>query len=337
MNLISEIEYHTKMKFTQIGAPQPNDIILASARDSSQSFEKVDKQVLPFFKDIAQEIISKYSSEEAVCRALAIISGYTKNLKQKSLLNSNEGMVTIKLTGNIEGISKGTHTILRTLKKNFGHEIINLMRSMKIMKNENGVVFDIPETFKEEFFNQVQNLENNTELVIELCQELPELKEIGLRDNRGYVNNNYSRENGNNQNGYRNYDNSRGGRGYGNTSRGYGNSGGRYKDGGEGGFSRRGGDSKGGWGDNSRGGFSGAEHSSRRFYSDNLELIEQGHFWRTIQRNAFATNIIEENTRGLNRLYFQMRNMQRLPFTRIAMVSLIIGGSVWTNRLKDLN
>ena len=149
--LLYRIEQSTNIKFKQVGAPQPSDIISASARDSSQSFGKVNKEVLHFFKDTARDLIDKYSSEEALCRALAIISGYTKTLKQKSLLTSLEGLVTLKLTGRIRGISGGSYAVYRLMKEFLRPDLVGSIKSMRIMRSEEGVVFDIFEKNKEEF------------------------------------------------------------------------------------------------------------------------------------------------------------------------------------------
>ena len=224
------------MKFKQIGAPQPNDIITASARDASQSFDDINKEILPFFKETADELISKYSAEEVICRALAIISGYTKNLKQKSLLNSTEGMVTMKLTGSIEGISGGTYNVFRLLKNNLDRGLVDTIKVMKVIKNDEGVVFDIPDKYKEAFIEEAHSLKKRSNLELEVCEELPELKEVGYNNfngNRNYSNgrfNNFSRGGGSgsggrfNNSGYsRNNSNYRGGNGYGNN-KGYQNS-----------------------------------------------------------------------------------------------------------------
>ena len=60
----------------------------ANARDISLGFDKVSSEVIPYFKETAKDIFTKYDPEDALCRALAIITGYTKTLTQRSLLTS---------------------------------------------------------------------------------------------------------------------------------------------------------------------------------------------------------------------------------------------------------
>ncbi len=55
--LIERIERIAKMKFKRTGVPQPVDIIKASARDIVISLKSVRDAVLPFFLDIAKEMI----------------------------------------------------------------------------------------------------------------------------------------------------------------------------------------------------------------------------------------------------------------------------------------
>ena len=58
----------------------------ANARDIKEGFELVENDVLPFFKETVDEILGKFKPEEALGRAMALITGYTKVLSQRSLL-----------------------------------------------------------------------------------------------------------------------------------------------------------------------------------------------------------------------------------------------------------
>lgn len=242
--LLYRIEQSTNIKFKQVGAPQPSDIISATARDSSQSFGKVNKEVLHFFKDTAKDLIVKYTAEEALCRALAIISGYTKTLKQKSMLTSLENMVTLKLSGRIKGLSSGTYSVFRLLRDLVDQRLVQSIKSMRIMKSEDGVVFDIFEKDKEEFMKLKDTFKDKENLTLEVCETLPELKEVGYSGGGGYGRNGYG-----------------GGRGYGGrSSRGYG--GGGY-----------GGGRSYGNGYGSRGGYGGSgdgDGGSRRFFNSKM-------------------------------------------------------------------
>lgn len=87
--LIERIERIAKMKFKRTGVPQPGDIIKASARDIVISLKSVRDIVLPFFTDIAREMIEEVGDPvKALAKALAYISGNTDKISQRSLLNS---------------------------------------------------------------------------------------------------------------------------------------------------------------------------------------------------------------------------------------------------------
>ncbi len=49
----------------------------ANSRDIALGFDKVNEGVIPFFEETAQAIMDKYDPKIALCRALAIITGYT--------------------------------------------------------------------------------------------------------------------------------------------------------------------------------------------------------------------------------------------------------------------
>jgi ATP-dependent RNA helicase DDX21 len=284
--LLYRIEQSTNIKFKQVGAPQPSDIISASARDSSQSFGKVNKEVLHFFKDTARDLIDKYSSEEALCRALAIISGYTKTLKQKSLLTSLEGMVTLKLTGRIRGISGGSYAVYRLMKEFLRPDLVGSIKSMRIMRSEEGVVFDVFEKHKEEFLKAKETFMEQEKLELGLCETLPELKEVGYSGGYGRNGGGYGRNGGGygrNRGGY-----GRNGGGYGGRNGGgYGRNGGGYGGRNGGGYGGRNG---GGYGDrggygNSSSNFGGNDGSSRKFFNSNKSQ-GNGNSWGSDKRGG---------------------------------------------------
>lgn len=82
--LITRIERIAKIKFKKVGAPQPNEIIEASARDIATSFATVHKDVLQPFASTAEDLVAEFGEKEALQRALAIISGNTEAIKQRS-------------------------------------------------------------------------------------------------------------------------------------------------------------------------------------------------------------------------------------------------------------
>ena len=287
--LLGRIEHNTNIKFSYIGAPQPADIIRATARDSMFSFESLNASVLPYFEETAKQLIEKYTATGALTRALAIMSGYTKSLKQKSLLNSMEGMVTIKVSGDIPNLSRGSYAVLKLFRELLDPQLVNNIKTMKMIRNNGGVVFDVREDQKDAFLNSAEKLQKENSMVLELCTELPDLMEVGGYGGRGgyggggggygrggggYGRNgggggggnswgrNNSRGYGNNRRNGGGYDrNGGGGGGYGRSSGGGGGGGGygRSNGGGGGGYGRNNG------GGNDGGGFGSGGGGARKF------------------------------------------------------------------------
>lgn len=172
--LMDRIEHQAKMKFKKIGAPQPIDIMRSNARDVSCSFDNVSSDVLVYFQDNVKTILAKYTPDEAICRALAVISGYTKSVQQRSLLFSVEGFVTYKMELDYEVRSPAFFWNL--LKKHFSPSITDNIKGMRFLKNHKGVVFDLREEDKKLFEEICENITVEG-LTIEAAKVLPETEE----------------------------------------------------------------------------------------------------------------------------------------------------------------
>lgn len=72
---------------------------------------------MQFFDNTSEEILSKYSAKEALNRALALISGYTKVIKQRSLLTGTEGYVSFILE--FQNQIPNVGFVWKFIKKNF--------------------------------------------------------------------------------------------------------------------------------------------------------------------------------------------------------------------------
>jgi ATP-dependent RNA helicase DDX21 len=171
---MDKIENMAKMKFKKIGAPQPSDIMRSNARDISCSFDNVSSDVLVYFQDNVKSILEKYTPDEAICRALAVISGYTKSVQQRSLLFSVEGYVTYKMELDHD-VRSPTH-FWGLLKKYFSPTITENIKGMRFLKNHKGVVFDLKEDDKK-LFDQVAETITEEGLTIEVATELPEFED----------------------------------------------------------------------------------------------------------------------------------------------------------------
>lgn len=172
--LLDRIEKYAKIKFKKIGVPQPEEIIAASAKDIATSFDDVSPDVLKPFQDTAQEIVDKFGVEEGLCRALAIISGHTKKISQRSLLWTVEGYVTVIVRVKTE-VTAPTH-VWNILRRNIDPKIVDAIKGVKILKDRLGAAFDIPNTLKEELLEAVSS-NPRIPFSIEFPSELPDLVE----------------------------------------------------------------------------------------------------------------------------------------------------------------
>ena len=253
---LAKIEHQAKISIKKVGIPQIADIMKANARDISLGFDKVSTDVIPFFEETAKDIFSKYKAEDALCRALAIITGYTKMIQQRSLLMSNDNHFTFIVEGDYEVRSVGY--FWNILRKYYTPLVVDSIKGMKLLSTKKGVAFDIPEQHKEKFLEIAKSFEQGMKCY--MATELPEMEEQRF--------NSYGR---NSRGGGRGYGNRRnggggGGRGYGNRNGGgggYGNrngGGGGYgnRNGGGGGYGNRNGGSRNGGGG---GGYGGGNRS----------------------------------------------------------------------------
>lgn len=82
--LITRIERIAKITFKKVGAPQPDEIIEAAAKDIATSFATVHPDCLKPFASTADDLVAEFGQKQALQRALAIISGNTQPIKQRS-------------------------------------------------------------------------------------------------------------------------------------------------------------------------------------------------------------------------------------------------------------
>lgn len=212
---LDKIERACGAKLKKVGMPQPEDIIRASARDISHSFDKVSDKVLACFDESVKDILEHYPAEEALGRALAIMSGYTNHMQQRSLLSSAEGFVTYVIESDQE--VRSLSYFWNFIKSNFSPIIAECIKGMRFLASKRGAVFDLEEKYKEQFDETLENL-NHRYIKVYLAKELPEIEEknfnqgyndrrggygdrnnrgYGDRDRRGYGDNNRNNYNGN--------------------------------------------------------------------------------------------------------------------------------------------
>ena len=170
---LEQIERKAKFKFQKVGVPQPEDIIKASSRDIATSIKNVSHDVTSLFMEISQELIQELGAEEALSRALALVTGTTEKFKQRSLLSSNEGFVTYEL--NAEDELHDFRSVLTLIRDIFPPHLTNSIKDIKRFKNLKGAVFDLPEQHEEEFTRFMENVEEGFEF--KKAEALPELED----------------------------------------------------------------------------------------------------------------------------------------------------------------
>lgn len=181
--------------------------------------------MLPPFADTATELIEKFGIDESLCRALAIISGHTKKIQQRSLLWAVEGYITVIMRVNMEITS--VSYIWGILRRYFSPNLVEGVKGVKILNDKMGAAFDIPESLKDEMSEEILSTVNNRTFTVEFPTELPDLAEDDRSRMMG------SQMGGMGQRG-----------GYGNGMGNRGSRGGGYT----GGYSNRGGNMNGGMG-----------------------------------------------------------------------------------------
>ena len=172
--LVERIERSAKIKFKKIGAPQPTDIMKANARDATLSFDNVSADVLALFDDNVNEILERFTPKEAIARALAVISGYTKSVKQRSLLFSTEGYVTFLVETDAE--VRSVSFFWNALRRHFAPNVVDSIRTLKMLANHKGVVFDLREEFKDAFEEAAEAMKAES-IYVSQATMLPELEE----------------------------------------------------------------------------------------------------------------------------------------------------------------
>jgi ATP-dependent RNA helicase DDX21 len=144
--MILTIEHRAGITFTQIGIPQPADVIKATSRDSIKKLQTVNDDVLYLFDDAATELIALTDGDAklALKKALAFMSGcHQDELAQRSLLNGTEGCITFQM--DLGYPFNGVGLIWTILRRYVPETIIAKIKGMRALADKNGAVFDVEE------------------------------------------------------------------------------------------------------------------------------------------------------------------------------------------------
>ena len=138
--LVKFVERKAGIRFQQIGAPQPADILATAAKDAARSLDDVSPEVCVHFRDAAEQLVSERGAVEVMSAALALLSG-TKEIKSRSLLTGQEGYTTYVMTsanefGHNSYMWKALERSLPSVKPE--------IRGMRMGQDSKCVVFDVP-------------------------------------------------------------------------------------------------------------------------------------------------------------------------------------------------
>lgn len=125
---------------------------------------------------MTKELIDEVGAEEALSRAIAYISGYTGNLKQRSLLSSFENYITYMISTTEAFRSVGY--VWSFIRNNFSQQCNDSIKGMKKLKSNKGCVFDVAVEHCKEFNDYIEKFDKgeiNRGLKIEIPKQLPDL------------------------------------------------------------------------------------------------------------------------------------------------------------------
>jgi ATP-dependent RNA helicase DDX21 len=178
---LHEIETAVGNKFEWMGAPQPADILKGCAEQVVVAVAAVDPAVMPYFRDAARALVEQLGAEEALCAALAHISGYCEKPKERSLLGSSEGFVTVEFVSGKDIPAHGV--VFGALQRAFGVDFTAAVRGMRLWADRTGACFDVPASLLPQVQEHIASLSGFKWL--RLCTELPKLEEQRQREEQG--------------------------------------------------------------------------------------------------------------------------------------------------------
>merc|ERR1711920_113904 len=164
--MITTIEKEVGVKLTRIGAPQAKDIAGGVSQEAMKLLDEVPDSICKLFGPHAEKAIanSKRSPLELLAASFAVVSGYTKESEDRSLLSSTPGYTTVQLK-----FSRETEKwqALNKLHYDYPH-LAQRVKNLHLSKDRMQAVFDVPNKLVDECLDDSQ---------IEICKDLPELTE----------------------------------------------------------------------------------------------------------------------------------------------------------------
>ncbi|XP_071808776.1 nucleolar RNA helicase 2-like [Asterias amurensis] len=166
---LRRVESQSGMKFTKTIPPQPADIITANSKEAAKVLDAVPAGVVKYFNVAAQEILKEKTPEEALAAALAHISGATL-LKTRSLINSQQGVITYMLKTNYQMYNGGD--VLKALGFHVSQDVKNEIRDVRVCKDRVSAAMDVPQHLENKLLKQWQD---SPDCTLSPAMELPDL------------------------------------------------------------------------------------------------------------------------------------------------------------------
>ena len=168
------IEKNIKIDFITLTPPSLKQIVEASLPDITNLLQKVDNKTIQNYESVADSILQEIPSKEALCRALAVLSGHHQGFEQMSLINGNKGLVTFEVTGPFRPSMNPLLPLFKLFDPFFDPEekkpLLNIRRIVG-----GGFVFDVEKKFEATFLSIANEIEAK-KFSMTVCEELPSLE-----------------------------------------------------------------------------------------------------------------------------------------------------------------
>ena len=178
---LQNIEHKAGFKFTQIGIPQPEDLLKAASRDTIKQLETVNDDILPSFDAAAEELIAMCGGDKkkALKKALAFMSGcHKEKLANRSLLNGQENCITYQI--DLKQTFNGPGLIWNMLRRYAPETITNEIKGLRALADKTGAVFDLEDRLVsafDEVFEKAKEGGRQMDFELYKCKALPDLLE----------------------------------------------------------------------------------------------------------------------------------------------------------------
>ncbi|KAK6915756.1 GUCT protein [Dillenia turbinata] len=185
---VRNLESDVGCKFEYISPPSVEDVLGSSAEQVVATLSGVHPESVKFFTPTAQSLIEEQGTA-ALAAALAHLSGFSKPPSSRSLINHEQGWVTLQLTRD-PGYTKGflsPRSVTGFLSDVYSAAADEVGKIFIIADERvHGAVFDLPDEIAKELLNK-QLPPGNT---ISKITKLPHLQDDGpTRDNYGRFSN----------------------------------------------------------------------------------------------------------------------------------------------------